>query len=57
MGVAVPAITDDFQSFDDISWYQAAFTLTNCVFQLPMGKIYVSRCRYLHLVHANVPYL
>ncbi|TKX23974.1 MFS transporter-like protein 66 [Elsinoe australis] len=40
VGVAVPAITNDFQSFNDISWYQAAFTLTNCVFQLPMGKIY-----------------
>ncbi|KAF4550228.1 Efflux pump roqT-like protein 1 [Elsinoe fawcettii] len=40
VGVAVPAISDEFQSFGDIGWYQTGFTLTNCVFQLPVGKIY-----------------
>lgn len=40
IGVAVPAISNDFNSFNDISWYEAAYLLTNAAFQLPMGKVY-----------------
>lgn len=40
IGVAIPAISEEFQSFGDIAWYEAAFLLTLCVFQLPMGKVY-----------------
>jgi hypothetical protein len=42
VGVAVPAISNEFNSFNDISWYETAYLLTNAAFQLPMGKVYVS---------------
>lgn len=42
IGVAIPAISNEFHSFDDISWYESAYLLTLSIFQLPMGKIYVS---------------
>lgn len=40
LATAQPAITDQFNSLDDISWYSAAFFLTTCAFQLPFGKAY-----------------
>jgi len=40
IGVAIPAISNEFKSFGDISWYETAFLLTLCVCQLPMGKIF-----------------
>ncbi|QDS78021.1 hypothetical protein FKW77_002856 [Venturia effusa] len=40
IGVAIPAISNEFKSFGDIAWYEAAFLLTMSVAQLPMGKIY-----------------
>ena len=41
IGVAVPAISNDFGSFNDISWYESGYLLTFAALQLPMGKIYV----------------
>ncbi|MCJ1416197.1 hypothetical protein MMC32_002532 [Xylographa parallela] len=40
IGVAIPAISNEFDSFGDISWYEAAFLLTFAVTQLPMGKLF-----------------
>ncbi|KAH8899096.1 MFS general substrate transporter [Thozetella sp. PMI_491] len=40
IGVAVPAISNEFSSFNDISWYESAYLLTFAALQLPMGKIY-----------------
>ncbi|KAK8096973.1 hypothetical protein PG999_012917 [Apiospora kogelbergensis] len=40
IGVAVPAISNEFQSFNDISWYESGYLLTFAALQLPMGKIY-----------------
>ncbi|KAH8667075.1 major facilitator superfamily protein [Xylariales sp. PMI_506] len=40
IGVAIPAISNEFESFGDISWYEAAFLFTFCVAQFPIGKIY-----------------
>ncbi|KAE9962055.1 hypothetical protein EG328_001049 [Venturia inaequalis] len=40
VSVAIPAISNEFKSFGDIAWYEAAFLLTLSVAQLPMGKIY-----------------
>jgi hypothetical protein len=37
---AIPRITDDFKSFDDVGWYGAAYLLTCCAFQLQFGMIY-----------------
>lgn len=41
IGVAVPAISNEFGSFSDISWYESAYLLTFSTLQLPMGKVYV----------------
>ncbi|KAK0641312.1 major facilitator superfamily domain-containing protein [Cercophora newfieldiana] len=37
---AVPKITRDFNSLEDIGWYHSAYMLTSCCFQLPFGKLY-----------------
>lgn len=37
---AVPRITNDFQSLNDIGWYGCAFLMTACVFQIPFGRFY-----------------
>lgn len=49
VGVAVPSISNQFNSFDDIAWYESAYLLTNCAFTLPMGKIYVRDCPFFGL--------
>ncbi|KAL9093239.1 MAG: hypothetical protein Q9159_000416 [Coniocarpon cinnabarinum] len=40
IGVAIPTLSNQFDSFDDIGWYGSAFFMTTCCFQLLMGKIY-----------------
>jgi len=35
-----PAITDDFGTFNDISWYASAYLITATAFQPTWGKIY-----------------
>ncbi|KAI0179211.1 major facilitator superfamily domain-containing protein [Hypoxylon sp. FL1284] len=40
ISTAIPRITDEFKSIDDVSWYGTAYILTMCSFQLLMGKIY-----------------
>ena len=40
IATAVPAITDQFHSEDDIGWYGSAYLLTTCAFQLLFGKVY-----------------
>ncbi|KAK8054688.1 hypothetical protein PG994_009755 [Apiospora phragmitis] len=40
IGVAVPAISNEFKSFSDISWYESGYLLTFAALQLPMGKVY-----------------
>ncbi|KAJ6183797.1 hypothetical protein N7519_005098 [Penicillium mononematosum] len=37
---AIPSITNQFNSIDDIGWYGSAYLLTFCAFQLLFGKIY-----------------
>ncbi|KAL7935514.1 major facilitator superfamily domain-containing protein [Trichoderma chlorosporum] len=37
---AIPKITSDFNSLDDVGWYGSAYLLTNCCFQLFFGKLY-----------------
>ncbi|KUJ24095.1 MFS general substrate transporter [Mollisia scopiformis] len=37
---AIPRITDDFHSSNDIGWYGTAYLLTNCAFLLVFGKLY-----------------
>lgn len=37
---AIPIITDEFNSLDDVGWYGSAYLLTCCAFQLLFGKLY-----------------
>ncbi|KAI0410612.1 putative MFS aflatoxin efflux pump [Xylaria grammica] len=40
VSTAIPQITDEFHSLQDIGWYGSAYLLTSCSFQLMFGKIY-----------------
>lgn len=46
IATAIPTITAQFRSLDDVSWYNTAFLLTQCAFQLPFGRCY--RCVWLN---------
>ncbi|PMD53429.1 efflux pump [Hyaloscypha bicolor E] len=37
---AIPQITNDFHSLDDVGWYGSAFLLANCAFQPLAGRLY-----------------
>jgi hypothetical protein len=40
IGVAVPVITTQFHSLDDIAWYSAAYLLAITAFQPAFGNVY-----------------
>ncbi|KAM0718968.1 hypothetical protein Q7P37_006040 [Cladosporium fusiforme] len=40
IATAIPAMTDEFHSLDDIGWYGSAFLLTSCCFTLFLGRVY-----------------
>lgn len=40
MSTAIPKITTEFDSLDDIGWYGSAYLLTTCCFQLMFGKMF-----------------
>ncbi|KAI0013088.1 major facilitator superfamily domain-containing protein [Xylariaceae sp. FL0662B] len=40
VATAIPKITEEFESLDEVGWYGSAFFLTLAVFQSPWGKIY-----------------
>ncbi|KAE8360400.1 MFS transporter [Aspergillus caelatus] len=40
IATAIPTITSQFHSVEDIGWYGSVFLLTNCSFQLFFGKLY-----------------
>ena len=40
IGTAVPKITSDFHSLEDVSWYGAAYLLTITAFQPFFGTLY-----------------
>ncbi|KAF2765989.1 MFS general substrate transporter [Teratosphaeria nubilosa] len=40
ISTAIPKITDQFDSIDDVGWYGSAYLLTTCAFQLFFGKLY-----------------
>lgn len=40
IGQAIPKITSEFQSLDDIGWYTAAYQLASAALQPLSGKIY-----------------
>jgi MFS family permease len=40
ISTAIPSITDDFHSIDDIAWYASSYLITGCATQLLWGRIY-----------------
>ncbi|KKZ64784.1 hypothetical protein EMCG_09325 [[Emmonsia] crescens] len=40
IATAIPRISDDFKSLDDIGWYGSVYFITNCSTQLIFGKVY-----------------
>ncbi|KAL6715350.1 hypothetical protein ACLMJK_007616 [Lecanora helva] len=40
IGVAIPKITDEFDSLGDVGWYGSAYLLTTGAFALLMGRVY-----------------
>ncbi|CAM1509678.1 Fc.00g000130.m01.CDS01 [Cosmosporella sp. VM-42] len=40
LATAIPRITDQFDSLDDVGWYASAYMLTGCSAQLLYGRIY-----------------
>ncbi|EMC93670.1 hypothetical protein BAUCODRAFT_75853 [Baudoinia panamericana UAMH 10762] len=40
IATAIPRITDEFNSLDDVGWYASGYLLTTCAFQLSYGKLY-----------------
>ena len=40
MATAIPSITDEFKSLNDVGWYGSAFFLTIASFQAFWGKLY-----------------
>lgn len=51
IATAIPRMTDEFHSLDDIGWYGSAFMLTSSCFQLLIGRIYTFHtAKYVFLV-------
>ncbi|KAH7419488.1 major facilitator superfamily domain-containing protein [Cadophora sp. MPI-SDFR-AT-0126] len=40
LGTAIPKITDEFHSINDVGWYASAYLITSSAFQLIYGRIY-----------------
>ncbi|KAK3296454.1 major facilitator superfamily domain-containing protein [Chaetomium fimeti] len=40
ISTAIPAISDEFNSLNDVGWYGSSYLLTSCAFQLLFGKVY-----------------
>ncbi|MCJ1390862.1 hypothetical protein MMC18_003723 [Xylographa bjoerkii] len=40
IATAIPQITDEFDSLNDVGWYGSAYLITSCTFQLLFGRIY-----------------
>lgn len=40
IATAIPRITDEFHSLNDVGWYGSGYMLTLCSFQLQYGKLY-----------------
>ncbi|KAF7904714.1 hypothetical protein EAF00_002048 [Botryotinia globosa] len=40
LSTAIPAITNEFNTLEDIGWYASAYLVTSCAAQMVCGKIY-----------------
>lgn len=48
VSTAIPRISDEFQSLDDVGWYGSAFFLTVAAFQSQWGKVRLPGQRLLY---------
>ncbi|KAE8349960.1 major facilitator superfamily domain-containing protein [Aspergillus coremiiformis] len=55
IGTALPTITDQFHSLQDIGWYGSAYLFTDCAFQMLYGRLY-SMCsvKIVYLVALSI---
>ncbi|CAH0025758.1 unnamed protein product [Clonostachys rhizophaga] len=42
LATAIPKITTEFNSLNDIAWYGSAYLISTCCFQLMFGKLYAT---------------
>ncbi|CAI6087954.1 unnamed protein product [Clonostachys chloroleuca] len=42
LATAIPKITTEFESLNDIAWYGSAYLISTCCFQLMFGKLYAT---------------
>ncbi|PVH91726.1 MFS general substrate transporter [Periconia macrospinosa] len=51
IATAIPQITNDFDSLEDVAWYGSAYLLTTCSFQLIFGKFYAEyKVNWVYLI-------
>ncbi|KAK5170658.1 uncharacterized protein LTR77_005247 [Saxophila tyrrhenica] len=55
IATAIPKMTDEFHSLDDIGWYGSAFMLTSCCAQLFIGRVYTFHTpKYVFLINVVI---
>ncbi|KAL8942384.1 MAG: hypothetical protein Q9216_001704 [Gyalolechia sp. 2 TL-2023] len=55
IATAIPRITDEFNSLNDVGWYGSSYLLTTCAFQLLFGKFYTFfSIKWVYLVAIGV---
>lgn len=55
IGVAIPSISDEFHSTQDVGWYGSAYLLTSCAFMLFLGKVYtLANPKWVYLISLGV---
>ncbi|KAJ7754192.1 MFS transporter [Mycena maculata] len=55
IGVAIPRITDEFDSLDDVGWYGSAYFLTAAAFQLFFVRLYsVLSLKWLYIAAVSI---
>jgi len=55
IATAIPVITNQFRSLEDVGWYGSSYLLTTCAFQLFFGKLYkFYSIKYIYLVALGI---
>ncbi|KAJ5117029.1 hypothetical protein N7456_001377 [Penicillium angulare] len=55
IATAIPKITDQFNSLDDVGWYGSAYLLTTCAVTLSFGKLYTFySIKWIYLIALSI---
>ncbi|KAJ5542629.1 Major facilitator superfamily domain general substrate transporter [Penicillium sp. DV-2018c] len=55
IATAIPKITDQFNSLEDVGWYGSAYLLTTCAVCLTFGKLYTFySIKYIYLIALSI---